>query len=93
MGVAQEAHRRFTRLLASGLTLLIFSQALWHISVALVLVPTKGLVLPFVSYGGSSLVSSMLAVGLILCCAAESGRPKVWAGSAAVARGGPWVGS
>lgn len=61
----------FPRLLASGLILLIFAQALWHISVALVLVPTKGLPLPFVSYGGSSLVASMMAVGLILRCAQE----------------------
>lgn len=93
LGVAQLAHSRFARLLASGLTLLIFFQAMWHIGVAVVLLPTKGLTLPFVSYGGSSLVSSMLAVGLILCCATETRIPKTWPGMSAFARSGAWTGS
>ena len=71
--IAQQSVERFSRLLASGLILLVFTQGLWHITVALVLVPTKGLALPFVSYGGSSLMCSMLIIGIILRCAAESG--------------------
>jgi len=72
LAIARGTSSRFARLLASGLALLLFLQAVWHIAVALVLVPTKGLALPFVSYGGSSLIASMTAVGLILRCAAES---------------------
>jgi cell division protein FtsW len=54
------------------MSLTVFMQALWHIAVAVVLVPTKGLALPFVSYGGSSLIASMLAVGLVMRCAEDS---------------------
>ncbi len=91
--IAGHALTRFTRLLAGGLALLIFSQAIWHIAVALVLVPTKGLVLPFVSYGGSSLVSSMLAVGLILRCADKLVEPAVTPGLAVSPGSRVWEGS
>ncbi|MEK7767636.1 MAG: FtsW/RodA/SpoVE family cell cycle protein, partial [bacterium] len=90
LAIAREAGGRFARLFAAGLALLVCSQALWHIAVALVLVPTKGLALPFVSYGGSSLMASMLAVGLILRCAGEP-QPRP---AAALAVGGrAWAGS
>jgi len=51
---------------AVGFTLLIAVQALINISVALCLLPTKGLPLPLVSYGGSSLLTSLAAVGVLL---------------------------
>jgi cell division protein FtsW len=54
------------RYLAWGLTGVLVLQALINISVALALLPTKGIPLPFVSYGGSSLVMSLVACGLIL---------------------------
>jgi cell division protein FtsW len=41
-------------------------QALFNISVVMGLLPTKGLVLPFISYGGSALVTFMIAVGVLL---------------------------
>jgi len=72
MRVAEASRARFVRLLAAGMSLTVFMQALWHIAVAVVLVPTKGLALPFVSYGGSSLIASMLAVGLVMRCAEDS---------------------
>ncbi len=56
----------FGRYLAWGLSGVLVLQALLHISVALALMPTKGLPLPFVSYGGSSLVVCMSAGGLLL---------------------------
>ncbi len=56
----------FGRLLAIGLTVMLVGQALVNISVVLGLLPTKGLPLPFLSYGGSSLVVSLLAVGVLL---------------------------
>lgn len=57
---------RFGSLLAWGITALLGIQALIHVSVALALMPTKGIPLPFVSYGGSSLVSTLTASGLLL---------------------------
>ena len=56
----------FGRLLAIGLTILVVGQALVNMSVVLGLLPTKGIPLPFVSYGGSSLFVSLVAVGMLL---------------------------
>ena len=52
--------------LAVGLTLLIGFQAFTNMGVAVGLLPTKGLTLPFISLGGSSLLVSMLCVGVLL---------------------------
>ncbi len=62
----RHAPDRFGSFLAWGLTAVITIQALTHISVALALVPTTGMPLPFVSYGGSSLVTTLAACGVIL---------------------------
>ncbi|NOZ00535.1 MAG: cell division protein FtsW [Deltaproteobacteria bacterium] len=55
----------FTRFLAFALTLLMSLPALMHMMVGLGLIPTKGLVLPFMSYGGSALVAEMVTLGLV----------------------------
>jgi len=57
---------RFGMLLSLGIVASIVAQALFNISVVLSLVPTKGIPLPFVSYGGSSLVPTLAAVGILL---------------------------
>ena len=57
---------RFARLLSLGIVSGIVVQALFNISVVLSLVPTKGIPLPFISYGGSSLVLTLAAVGIVL---------------------------
>jgi cell division protein FtsW len=57
---------------ATGITVLVTAQALVNLSVVFVLLPTKGLTLPFVSYGGSSLLTLLGASGLLL--AISSGR-------------------
>ncbi|HUF78717.1 MAG TPA: putative lipid II flippase FtsW [Thermoanaerobaculia bacterium] len=56
----------FGRYLAWGLTGVLVIQALIHVSVCLALAPSKGIPLPFISYGGSSLVVSMVACGILL---------------------------
>jgi cell division protein FtsW len=57
---------RFGKLLALGIVSAIVAQALFNMSVVLSLVPTKGIPLPFISYGGSSLVPTLAAVGVLL---------------------------
>jgi cell division protein FtsW len=56
----------FGQLLAVGLTIMIIAQAFFNISVTLSLVPTKGIPLPFISAGGSSLAISLFAAGVLL---------------------------
>jgi cell division protein FtsW len=56
----------FGRLLALGITAMVISQALINFAVVLGMVPTKGIPLPFVSYGGSSLLVMLLATGVLL---------------------------
>ncbi len=63
---SRRAPDAFGAYLALGLTSLLVLQALFNISVCIGLLPTKGLPMPFVSYGGSSLVASMIAVGLLI---------------------------
>jgi cell division protein FtsW len=57
---------RFGKLLSLGIVSGIVAQALFNMSVVLSLVPTKGIPLPFISYGGSSLVPTLAAVGILL---------------------------
>ncbi|NLF24198.1 MAG: putative lipid II flippase FtsW [Deltaproteobacteria bacterium] len=59
----------FSFCLGVGLTLLIAAPALVNMGVVLGLLPTKGLVLPLLAYGGSSLVASLMGVGLMLALA------------------------
>ncbi len=66
MRAARRAPDAFGAYLAAGATAMIVVQAAINVGVVLALLPTKGLPLPFLSYGGSSLVVSWLAAGLIL---------------------------
>ena len=63
---AARAPDRFGFYLALGITILLVWQGLTHMGVCVGLMPTKGLPLPLVSYGGSSLLATMAAVGLLL---------------------------
>lgn len=63
---AYRAPDHFGRLLALGVTVMIVSQALINFSVVVGLLPTKGIPLPFISAGGSSLLFNLLAVGMLL---------------------------
>ncbi len=60
---------RFGMLLATGITLALGFQGFVNIAVVLGLVPTKGLTLPFISYGGSALLIDLFAVGVLLSIA------------------------
>jgi len=63
--VAQTASDRYGSLLAFGYAAMLFFQTAINIGVNLNLVPVSGLPFPFLSYGGSSLVSSIIGVGLV----------------------------
>lgn len=63
--IANATRDRHQRLLAVGATMLIAIQAFWNMAVVVGCAPTKGLTLPFISYGGSSMVVCLLAVGLL----------------------------
>ena len=69
---ALAAPEPFGTYLALGITSLIAFQAVVNMSVAMGLVPTKGLTLPFISYGGSSLIVLMGAAGLLLSISSAS---------------------
>ncbi|MEP6916883.1 MAG: putative lipid II flippase FtsW [Acidobacteriota bacterium] len=66
MRASMRAPDRFGALLALGLTTMIAFQAFFNISVVLGLLPTKGIPLPFVSYGGSSLLINLVGMGILL---------------------------
>jgi cell division protein FtsW len=63
---------RFGSLVALGVTMMVVLQALVNISVVTSLLPTKGIPLPFVSAGGSSLLISMVAMGILLNISQQS---------------------
>jgi cell division protein FtsW len=63
---ALRAPDRFGAFLALGLTAMVAFQAFFNMSVVLGLLPTKGIPLPFVSFGGSSLLISMIGMGILL---------------------------
>jgi len=64
--VSLRTQDNFGRFLAVGITSMIVLQAFINISVVLGLMPTKGIPLPFVSYGGSSLFVTLACVGVLL---------------------------
>jgi cell division protein FtsW len=72
--IALRARDSFAQLLAVGMTALVTVPALLNAAVVMGLVPTKGLTLPFLSYGRTSLVVSLLAVGILLGIGRREGR-------------------
>ena len=66
MDTAQMARDRLGAFLAAGVATVLAFQVVYNIAMVAGLVPVKGLPLPLMSYGGSSIISSLLAVGLIL---------------------------
>ncbi len=66
ISIAKKTNEPFHYYLAYGLSMMIAIQAIFNFAVVTGLLPTKGLPLPFISYGGSSLIVNMTAVGLLL---------------------------
>ena len=84
---AYAASDRFGAYLACGITMMIALQALFNMAVVLRMVPTKGITLPFLSSGGSSLLSALMSVGILLAisrnpalnpCSDPRGRTPRW---------------
>ncbi len=63
----------FGRLMALGLSCMLAMQAAFNMGVVTGVLPTKGLALPFISYGGTSLFTSLIMIGLLLAVAREAG--------------------
>ncbi len=71
--IALKTNDSFGMMLALGLTCLLGLEAFINFGVVMGLLPTKGLALPFISYGGSSLLASMIAIGIILNVSTHTG--------------------
>jgi len=76
MRIARRAPDMFGMLLAASLTTLIGGQAVLNLGMAMGLLPPKGLVLPFVSYGGSAVILHLVCIGILLNISA-SGRAEI----------------
>ncbi|KLE33617.1 rod shape-determining protein RodA [Aurantiacibacter gangjinensis] len=66
MIVARDAHTRFARLLASGMTATIFFYVAINLLMVMGLAPVVGIPLPFMSHGGSSMLTNMICVGALM---------------------------
>ena len=71
--VALHAEDNFGRFLAFGIVTLLGMEAFVNMGVVTGLLPTKGLALPFISYGGSSLIVTLFAVGVLLNVSSRMG--------------------
>ena len=74
--VARKASDRFGRFLVVGMSFVVFFQAMFNIGVVCKALPTKGMALPFFSYGGTNLLSAFFAVGTILSVGIHSYRDR-----------------
>jgi len=70
--IAIKCRNNYTKLVSIGCAILLVGQSILHVAVATGSMPTTGLPLPFVSYGGNSLISSFCIVGILLRCSLES---------------------
>lgn len=75
--VILRANSVFARMLATGCTTLIVVQVVLNIAVELQVIPSTGVTLPFVSYGGTAQILLLAAYGLILCVSRSGTSPKV----------------
>ena len=71
--IAKKTNNQFLYYLSFGISIMIATQAIINFAVVTGMVPTKGLPLPFISYGGSSLIVNMTAIGLLLNVSSRGG--------------------
>ena len=69
--IARRARDAFSMFLAASLTMMICAEAIFNLGVVMGLVPPKGLVLPFISYGSSAMMANLWAIGLLLSISSE----------------------
>ncbi len=74
-------HDLFVVLAASGLVTSFGLQSFINMASSLHLIPTKGMTLPFVSYGGSSVLAIALGIGMLLALTRQRGRNELWEGA------------
>lgn len=75
--IALKARDRLGRMIAYGMTMLVVFQALFNMGVVSGIFPPKGMALPFISYGGTNLIVTMIAIGTLFNIARQIGLPKV----------------
>jgi cell division protein FtsW len=76
LSASTKAHDPFVRLAGAGLVVLFGVQAVINMSVNLNLIPAKGMTLPFISYGGSSMIAIAFGMGLLLAFTRRSAAPR-----------------
>ena len=74
--IARNASDRFGRFLVVGMAFIVFFQAMFNLGVVCEALPTKGMALPFFSYGGTNLLSAFFAVGTVLSVGIHSYRDR-----------------
>ena len=87
MKISLHAPDDFGKLMGFGITLMIALQAIINIAVVTGCMPTKGLPLPFISFGGSSMVASMAMIGILVNIARMGMDEEEWAAHAIKDRG------
>jgi len=70
--ISLKCRNNYTKLVAIGCGVLLIGQSIMHIAVATGSMPTTGLPLPFISYGGNSLIASFFIAGMLVRCSLES---------------------
>jgi len=87
--IARRAHGRFAALLAFGMTALLVVPAIVNAAVVTGLVPTKGMAMPFLSYGRTGMVMNFAALGVLLGVGLRDARPR-WQPVRGAERRGSW---
>ena len=70
--ISLKCRNNYTKLVSIGCGVLLTGQSIMHIAVATGSMPTTGLPLPFISYGGNSLIASFFIAGMLVRCSLES---------------------
>ncbi len=78
--IARHARDSFSMLLAATLTLMVGFEAFFNLGVVMGILPPKGLVLPFISYGATAMMSHLWVIGILISISAESHRAPMTAG-------------